>query len=85
MIKMVVGKIEDAILIPTIVVQPQGRKKLVYVYRGGKSVPADITTGIRDSSNVQVLTGLNVGDTVITTGLLFLRPGADVKLNKITQ
>ena len=84
-VKMVVGKIEDAILIPTIVVQPQGRKKLVYVYRGGKSVPADITTGIRDSSNVQVLTGLNVGDTVITTGLLFLRPGADVKLKKITQ
>ncbi len=82
-VKIVLGRNENAIMVPTIVVQPQGRSKLVYLYKGGKSIPADITTGIRDSSNVQVLTGLNIGDTVITTGLLFLRPGADVKLKKI--
>ena len=84
-VRIILGKNEEAILIPTIVVQPLGRKKLVYIYKGGKSIPADITTGIRDSSKVQVLTGLNVGDTVITTGLLFLRPGADVKLKNIVQ
>jgi membrane fusion protein (multidrug efflux system) len=84
-VKIVLGKTDNAIMIPTIVVQPLGRKKLVYVYHGGKSMPADITTGVRDSSNVQVLTGLNIGDTVITTGLLFLRPGADVKLKKVTK
>jgi membrane fusion protein (multidrug efflux system) len=84
-VRIVLGQNLNAIMVPTIVVQPQGRKKLVYLYKGGKSIPADITTGIRDSSNVQVLTGLSVGDTVITTGLLFLRPGADVKLKKITS
>ena len=84
-VRIIIGKDEEAILIPTIVVQPLGRKKLVYLYKGGKSIPSDITTGIRDSSSVQVLTGLNVGDTVITTGLLFLRPGADVKLKNIFQ
>ena len=82
-VKIVLGQNENAIMIPTIVVQPLGRKKLVYLYKGGKSIPADITTGIRDSSSVQVLTGLSVGDTVITTGLLFLRPGADIKLKKV--
>ena len=84
-VRIVLGQNENAIMIPTIVVQPLGRKKLVYLYKGGKSMPADITTGIRDSSSVQVLTGLSVGDTVITTGLLFLRPGADVKLKKISN
>ena len=84
-VKIVLGKNENAIMIPTIVVQPQGRKKLVYLYRGGKSVPADITTGVRDSSRVQVLTGLKIGDTVITTGLLFLRPNGDVKLKKLAN
>ena len=84
-VRIVLGQNENAIMIPTIVVQPQGRTKLVYLYKGGKSIPADITTGIRDSSNVQVLTGLNVGDTIITTGLLFLRPGADVKLKKVSN
>ena len=84
-VKIVLGQNEKAIMVPTIVVQPQGRQKLVYLYKGGKSIPAEITTGIRDSSNVQVLTGLSVGDTVITTGLLFLRPGADVKLKKVSN
>ena len=82
-VKIVLGQDLNAIMIPTIVVQPLGRKKLVYLYKGGKSVPADITTGIRDSSSVQVLTGLSVGDTILTTGLLFLRPGADIKLKKV--
>jgi len=84
-VKIVLGRNEDAIMIPTIVVQPLGRQKLVYLYKGGKSVPANITTGVRDSSNVQVLTGLKIGDTVITTGLLFLRPNGDVKLKKLVQ
>ena len=84
-VKIVLGQNENAIMVPTIVVQPQGRQKLVYLYKGGKSIPAEITTGIRDSSNVQVLTGLSVGDTVITTGLLFLRPGADIKLKKVSN
>jgi membrane fusion protein (multidrug efflux system) len=84
-VKIVLGKNESTILIPTIVVQPQGRRKVVYLYKNGKSAPAEITTGVRDSSNVQVLTGLNIGDTVITTGLLFLRPGADVKIKKVVE
>lgn len=82
-VRIILGQNENAIMIPTIVVQPLGRQKLVYLYKNGKSVPANITTGVRDSSNVQVLTGLNIGDTVITTGLLFLRPNGDVKLKKL--
>jgi len=41
----------------------------------------EITTGVRDSADIQVLTGLFPGDTIITSGLLFLRPGIDVKLS----
>ena len=70
-------------MIPSGSVLPQGRKKLIYLYKSGKAIPAEITTGVRDSSNVQVVTGLNNGDTIITTGLLFLKPGAEVKISKI--
>ena len=84
-VKIVLGKNENAIMIPNSVIVPQGRKKLVYLYKGGKSMQADITTGVRDSANIQVLSGLNVGDTVITSGLLFLKPGGDVKLTKVSN
>lgn len=81
-VMMVLGKQNDALLIPTQSVIPQGRKKQVAVYRNGKAVFNDITTGVRDSANIQVLTGLNLNDTVIVTGLLFIRPGSDVKITK---
>jgi membrane fusion protein (multidrug efflux system) len=81
-VKMTLGNDPNALMIPNIAVIPQGRKKQVYLYKADKAVQTEITTGFRDSANVQVLTGLFPGDTLITSGLLFLRPGADVKLSK---
>ncbi len=69
-------------MIPNSSVIPQGRKKQVFVFKDNKALATDITTGVRDSANVQVLAGLAAGDTLITSGLLFLRPGIDVKISK---
>ena len=80
-VKVVLGKNEKAIMIPNNIIIPQGRNKIVYLYKDGKSIQTNITTGVRDSTRVQVLEGLNIGDTVITSGLLFLKPGAEVKLS----
>ena len=80
-VKMNLGINQNAIMIPNIAVVPQGRKKQVFVFKDNKAVPMDIITGTRDSANVQVLTGLNAGDTLITSGILFLRPGSDVKIS----
>jgi membrane fusion protein (multidrug efflux system) len=80
-VKMNLGNNPNAILIPNMAVVPQGRKKQVFVFKNNKAVPLDITTGTRDSANVEVLTGLSPGDTLITSGLLFLRPGSDVKIS----
>jgi membrane fusion protein (multidrug efflux system) len=81
-VKLVLGKDNNAIMIPSQSVMLQGRKKQVIVYNDGKANYNEIITGIRDSANVQVLSGLNLGDTLITSGLLFLRPGAEIKLAK---
>jgi membrane fusion protein (multidrug efflux system) len=39
-----------------------------------------VKTGIRTSSAVQITTGLSEGDTVLTTGILQLRPGMPVNV-----
>jgi len=82
-VRLTLGKQDDALMIPTQSIIPSGRLKQVILYKEGKAVFTDITTGIRDSANIQVLTGLKSNDTVITTGLLFLRPDASVKLSKV--
>jgi membrane fusion protein (multidrug efflux system) len=86
-VKVKIGFAPDhnAIMIPTQAVIPQARGKKVYVYRGGQAEFTDVTTGVRDSSKVQILSGLQKGDTVITTGLLGLKPDAKVVIRQIVN
>ena len=81
-VKVVFGNNEDAIMIPTNALIPVGRKKQVYVYEAGKAMVREVTTGVRDSTNVQILTGIKPGDTVITSAVLFLRPGLAISIAK---
>lgn len=80
-IKMELGKNNNALMVPSESIMPQGRKKLVYLFHNETAAATEITTGVRDSSNVEVVSGLKAGDSVITSGLLFLKPNSPVKLN----
>ncbi|MEP6794283.1 MAG: efflux RND transporter periplasmic adaptor subunit [Saprospiraceae bacterium] len=82
-VKIVLGENADALLVPNDVILPIGRKKQIYLYKGGKAMATDIVTGVRDSTNIQVVSGLKRGDTVITSAILFLRPGINVEFSKI--
>ena len=73
----------NALMIPSQAILPQARGKQVVVFRDGEIYFTDIITGIRDSARVQVTNGLKVGDTIITTGLMGLKPKAKVVLNTV--
>jgi membrane fusion protein (multidrug efflux system) len=74
---------KDALMVPTEAVIPQARTKQLIVAKNGKASSVTIVTGIRTSSSVQVISGLNPGDTVVTTGILFLKPNAALKFSKV--
>jgi membrane fusion protein (multidrug efflux system) len=80
-VKIILGKNDDALMIPTSCIVPQGRKKLIFLARNNKAISTEITTGVRDSTNIEVLSGLTKGDTVVTSGLLFIKPNADIKIS----
>ncbi|MES1215018.1 MAG: efflux RND transporter periplasmic adaptor subunit [Bacteroidota bacterium] len=73
----------NSIVIPTQAVIPQARGKKVIIYSGGLAKFTDVTTGLRDSATVQITSGLKPGDTVVTTGLLSVRPESKLQVNKI--
>jgi membrane fusion protein, multidrug efflux system len=76
---------ERGLVVPTQAVIPQTRGKQVVLIRNGKAVFQDVTTGIRTANAIQILSGLQAGDTVATTGLLFVKPDGPVRVGKITQ
>ena len=73
-------EIEDAIAIPSEAIVPEMGKSKVFVYRGGKAEPVDVVTGIRTDSEIQIVSGLQIGDTILTSGTLQLRKGSPVKI-----
>lgn len=48
-------------------------RDIAYIYKNGKARQVIIKKGMRTASSVQVLEGLNIGDTVLTTGVMQLR------------
>ena len=73
----------SSIVIPTQAIIPQARGKKVILYNGGLARFTDVTTGLRDSATVQITSGLKPGDTVVTTGLLSVRPDSKLEVKKI--
>jgi membrane fusion protein (multidrug efflux system) len=84
-VNLQLGKNEKALLVPTQAIIPTIRNKQVILLRKDSATFAVVETGIRDSAYVQVLSGLNPGDTVITTGLMAIRPNSKVKVTKVSS
>jgi membrane fusion protein (multidrug efflux system) len=63
-----------AIMVPTQAIVPQARGKKLVVYKDSIATFIDVTTGVRDSANIQILSGINAGDTIVTTGLMSVKP-----------
>ncbi|HEY5370012.1 MAG TPA: efflux RND transporter periplasmic adaptor subunit [Hanamia sp.] len=79
------GDNNDAIMVPTQAIIPEARDKKVIVYNGGIADFKVVTTGTRDSAKVEILSGLSIGDTVITTGLLSIKPGSKINLSSLNN
>ncbi len=73
----------NALLIPTLSVILQDRNKQVIVCKNGKAVFTKIKTGVRKASDIVATEGLNAGDTIVTTGVFFIKPGSELKFAKV--
>ena len=82
-VKIILGRDDNAIMIPTQSIIPVARGKQIVVLNAGQIEFRNIRTGVRDSARVQVVEGLSNGDTLITTGLMFLRPDSKVKVTRL--
>lgn len=74
------GLDKKAILVPTNCIIPEDRNNQVLLVKNGLARVVEVGTGARESGNVEITSGINPGDTVIVTGVLFARPGAAVTI-----
>lgn len=76
------GEISDALMLPTQAVIPTLKGQKVIVSHNGVADEVMVKIGVRTDEKIQILEGLNPGDTVITTGLLSVKKDSKLKLLK---
>lgn len=84
-VELQLAKINEALMIPTQAIIPQEKDKRVIVANHGKAKFVIVKTGTRMASRIEVLSGVNPGDTIITTGILFLKPGAVLNYSTVKR
>lgn len=79
-IQLNLNDIDSALMIPTEAIIPILKGVQVYRIKNGQAEPVKVNTGLRTDEKVQITEGLSAGDTIITKGIMQIRPGAAVKI-----
>lgn len=72
--------VKDAVLIPTESVVPIQNGKQAFLYKNGIAKAVDIETESRTREDVLVNKGIQIGDTVITSGIMSLKDSMAIKV-----
>jgi membrane fusion protein (multidrug efflux system) len=84
-VQLQLGKNSNALLIPTESIIPMERDKQVIVAHNGKAHFVTVKTGIRKESLVEITDGLQAGDTLVVSGLLFFKEGDALQFSNVTD
>jgi multidrug efflux system membrane fusion protein len=80
-IRLLVDTLHHQTVVPVAAIQRGADGSFVFVVTPEKTVTQrNVTTGVQDGNNIQILSGIKPGDTVVIDGADRLRDGADVEI-----
>lgn len=80
-VKLILAERDNALVVPEEAIVPQGAKATVWKIVDGKAVRTEVRTGMRRDAKVEILSGLALGDTVVSAGQMRLaRDGMPVRI-----
>ena len=84
-VKVLIEDREKRILVPTNSIIPDAISNQIILIKNGKAVFKNIETGIRTANLVEVSKGIEVNDSIVITGLLFVRPNTQIKVKSVVN
>jgi membrane fusion protein, multidrug efflux system len=72
------GNNKKAVMIPTNSIIPDDKNSQVILVKSGKAAFVNVKTGVRESNNVEIISGIAPGDSVVVT-----RPKAPLKVRGV--
>jgi membrane fusion protein, multidrug efflux system len=84
-VKVLLDQEREGIMVPSNSIIPDALVNQVVVAHKNKAVFTNIETGLRNNNLVEITSGINPGDSVIISGMLFVRPNAAIKVKKVKK
>ncbi|MEO0109039.1 MAG: efflux RND transporter periplasmic adaptor subunit [candidate division WOR-3 bacterium] len=84
-VSLLLSRQENAIAVPKDAVIEKLGEKYVYLYEDGKVRRVNVTTGFDDGKRIQIIAGVQAGDTLITSDLNVLKDGSRVRVRERTD
>jgi membrane fusion protein (multidrug efflux system) len=72
-----------AIMVPTNCIIPDDKNNEVILVRNGRANFVNVQTGVREANNIEITKGVQPGDTVVVTGVLFARPKSNLQVRNV--
>jgi len=79
-IDYVLDELPNALMVPSESVIPELNSHKIFTYKNSLVSQVFVSIGLRTENEVQIVDGINSGDTVITTGILQIRQGMPVDI-----
>lgn len=81
-IELILKRSLNTIMIPTESIIPILKGQKVFIVKNGTAQSRKVMTGLRTDSSIEIISGLESGDTLITSGLLQVKQDGPVKIIK---
>ena len=74
-VSLVTSKVQNSILVPTDAIIPVLEGQQLFIIKEGMVVPMLVETGSRKNNKIAITSGISIGDTILLSGLLAVKPG----------
>ncbi|MGI4729063.1 MAG: efflux RND transporter periplasmic adaptor subunit [Janthinobacterium lividum] len=84
-INLTLEQVPKTIMVPTECVIPDIKTSKVFVVENGVAASREVKTDVRTATKIQIVDGLQPGDSLIVSGIIQLRPKVPLKIVKILK
>jgi membrane fusion protein, multidrug efflux system len=82
-VKVTLNKVSNAIIVPSNALIPEAKSNQLILVKNGKAVFTDVETGAKTDDFVEIKSGITTGDSIIVSGVLFVRAGSKISVNSV--
>jgi len=84
-VKVYLEQNRKGIMVPSNAVIPDALSNQVVLVKKNKAIFVNVETGLRNANLIELSGGVSPGDSIIVSGMLFVRPGAPVQVKKVNS